>query len=385
LVKPVDNWFLDALPNATNYARHQGFEGARWPKEIAPTNARYSDTLPPSRFGMNNDGKSMFWSTPCAIGLMLIWQQPHVILTAELQHRACAGARNCEADAARRLTPLVDATARFMSSYPSPGAGGVLHLGTPMACAEEGGEALGSCGAGCAEDAPNHVYDGVFELSYWRYGLLAANVWRVRQGLPENTTWADTARRLAPLPTVNDPDAPVGRGDTSLYNFHAGCANPYSTQASNKTAVRTPWGQYCPVLQSHPQMVGAHGMVPGELTGVDMPTMNRTFDAVMGRWDWGSAMGWDYPMLAMTAMRLGRPEDALNALMWKWESPGAQNTYLRQGWQLESFGPYFPANGGLLLAVGMAAGGWGDTPAPLQGFPASWRTHMQAEGFSSYV
>ena len=264
-----------------------------------------------------------FWNTPVMIGLMLIWQQPHVILTAELQHRSCAGAAECELDVIRQLAPLVDATARFMASYPSPDASGVLHLGSPTACAEEGGEALGSCGEGCAEDAPYHVFDGSFELSYWKYGLLTANVWRVRQGLQPNATWADTARRLAALPTVPDPSAGTAAG-SNVYNFHGGCANAFSTAVSNKTAVRNPWGQYCPVLQSHPQMVGAHGMVPGELTGVDMETMNRTFDAVMARWDWSSAMGWDYPMLAMTAMRLDRPADAIDALMWMWDSPTAR-------------------------------------------------------------
>ena len=389
LVKPVDAWFAKALPNATHYAAHQGFDGARWPKEIAPPNERYGDTLPPSRFELdgNGSGRSMFWNTPCAIGLMLVWQQPHVILTAELQHRACNGVTSCEVDVIQRLAPLVDQTARFMHSYPSLRAEtGLLHLGTPMACAEEGGEALGSCGPGCAEDAPNHVYDGVFELSYWRYGLRLANVWRARQGLPMNASWADTARRLARLPTVKDPNASAGgSANALLYNFHAGCTDPYSTLASNKTAIPNPWGQYCPVLQSHPQMVGAYGLVPGELTGVDVPTMHRTFDAVMRRWDWTSAMGWDYPLLAMTAMRLGRPEDALEALMWRWETSGAQNAYLKQGWQLESFGPYFPANGGLLLAVGMAAGGWGEHPAALDGFPQAWRRDIKAEGFSSYV
>ena len=63
----------------------------------------------------------------------------------------------------------------------------------------------------------------------------------------------------------------------------------------------------------------------------------------------------------------------------------AENAYLSQGWQEESFGPYFPANGGLLLAVGMAAGGWGEHPAPLAGLPSSWRARVRSEGFGTYV
>ena len=44
---------------------------------------------------------------------------------------------------------------------------------------------------------------------------------------------------------------------------------------------------------------------------------------------------------------------------------------------------YFPGNGGVLLAVGMMAGGWSGAPnREVPGFPEDW--HVKAEGFHSY-
>ena len=35
----------------------------------------------------------------------------------------------------------------------------------------------------------------------------------------------------------------------------------------------------------------------------------------MKNWEWESTWGWDYPMTAMTAARLGEPEIAIEALL----------------------------------------------------------------------
>ena len=52
------------------------------------------------------------------------------------------------------------------------------------------------------------------------------------------------------------------------------------------------------------------GFLPGG-PDVDRATMNRTLDAVLKTWDWETKIwGWDYPMIAMTATRLGRPDVA---------------------------------------------------------------------------
>ena len=44
-------------------------------------------------------------------------------------------------------------------------------------------------------------------------------------------------------------------------------------------------------------------MLDGE--GVDRETMRRTLHKIMENWDWNNTWDWDYPMMAMTAARLG--------------------------------------------------------------------------------
>ena len=56
--------------------------------------------------------------------------------------------------------------------------------------------------------------------------------------------------------------------------------------------------------RDHPSVLGALGMLPGD--GVDRPTMRRTFDWVWQNWSWPDTWGWDYPLVAMSAARLGR-------------------------------------------------------------------------------
>jgi hypothetical protein len=100
-------------------------------------------------------------------------------------------------------------------------------------------------------------------------------------------------------------------------------------------------------------------------------------------WDWNSAWGWDFPVMAMTATRLGRPDLAVDALL----GDSAKNTYLPTGHspQIGSLLPtYLPANGALLAAVSlMAADGEGaDRDCP--GFPRDGRWTVRHEGFTPW-
>lgn len=121
----------------------------------------------------------------------------------------------------------------------------------------------------------------------------------------------------------------------------------------------------------------AYGFLPAT-DGIDRETMARTFDWVRANWDWASTWGWDYPALAMTATRLGRPDDAIDALLL--DVP--KNRWLANGHnpQRANLPVYLPANGGLLAAVAMMAAGWDGAPgrrAP--GFPADWTWTVRVE------
>ncbi|MCK7496811.1 MAG: hypothetical protein MZW92_42405 [Comamonadaceae bacterium] len=89
------------------------------------------------------------------------------------------------------------------------------------------------------------------------------------------------------------------------------------------------------------------GMLPG--AGVDRAAMARTFDWIWAHWDWPSTWGWDYPMMAMTAARLGKPDLAIDALLM--DTP--KNVYRANGHNHQRPGLtiYLPGNGGLLYAV----------------------------------
>jgi hypothetical protein len=124
------------------------------------------------------------------------------------------------------------------------------------------------------------------------------------------------------------------------------------------------------IRTDHPSMLCALGVLP--LTDlIDESTMRATLDDVLADWDWDSTWGWDYPVMAMTAARLGDPEAAVDALLLG----AAKNTVLPNGHnrQTDSLPLYLPGNGGLLAAAALMAAGWDGGPgrhAP--GFPADW-------------
>ena len=108
----------------------------------------------------------------------------------------------------------------------------------------------------------------------------------------------------------------------------------------------------------HPSVVAMFGVLPG--AGVDREVMARTVDWIQAHWDWPSTWGWDYPMVAMTAARLGRPGMAVDALLM--DTP--KNVYRANGHNHQRPGLtiYLPGNGGLLYAAAMMAAGWDGAP-----------------------
>ena len=135
------------------------------------------------------------------------------------------------------------------------------------------------------------------------------------------------------------------------------------------------------------------GFLPGG-PDVDRATMGRTLDAVLETWDWETKIwGWDYPMIAMTAARLGRPETAVEILM----RDGPNNIYLPTGHcpqrsdvALDRNAPpgarkreiavYMPANGAFLAAVGLMVAGWDGSEGEFPGFPQDGTWSIRAEG-----
>ncbi len=275
--------------------------------------------------------------SPSPIGPLLIWQQPHPIFYAEL----CYGARPTR-KTLLKYRELVFQSAEFMADYAFfDKRTSRYQLGPPVIPAQE-------------NHPPAETWNPTFELAYWSYGLKVAQRWRERLGLRRNAQWEHVIRNLAPLPVKN-----------GVYLAHENCPETFSERNYD-----------------HPSMLGALGVLPGD--GVDRETMRRTLRETMERWQWDKTWGWDYPMTAMTAARLGEPHVAVNALMMQTE----KNRYLPNGhnWQRPNLPCYLPGNGGLLYAIAMMAGGWKNGPAEnAPGFPSDGSWIIRSEGLRNVL
>ena len=50
--------------------------------------------------------------------------------------------------------------------------------------------------------------------------------------------------------------------------------------------------------ESHPAVLLALGMLPGDKHGIDKAIMNRTLDEVLKSWNLPAAWGWDFGLMA---------------------------------------------------------------------------------------
>ena len=261
--------------------------------------------------------------SPSGIGPFLIWQQPHPIYLAELVYRAHPERRVLDAH-----REVVFASAEFMASYPFWDADAKRYvLGPPLIPAQESHPAA-------------TTFNPTFELAYWAFGLETAQRWRTRLGMKRDAEWDRVINGLSPMPMRD-----------GLYVNAESAPTTFSDAAQRR---------------DHPTLLAAFGMVPSPR--VDQAAMRRTLARVMETWQWEDTWGWDYPMVAMTAARLGQPDIAMDALLMATQKnryhPNGHN-YQRPGLTI-----YLPGNGGLLAATAMMAAGWDGAPrtnAP--GFP----------------
>lgn len=82
-------------------------------------------------------------------------------------------------------------------------------------------------------------------------------------------------------------------------------------------------------------------------------------------------------MLAMAAARSGKGELAVDMLLHP--APGFQ--FDPHGLATGGPFPYFPSNGGLLVAIGMMCGGWDGSEGDNPGFPKNELWKVKSEGF----
>ena len=264
--------------------------------------------------------------SPSNVGSYLIWQQPHLIYLAEALYRCDSDNRYLE-----KYGDLVEKTAEFMYSFAEYDKVHDRYILRGCIPAQETLEAA-------------KTVNPPFELSYWHYAMQVANQWRVRRGLGRNADWDRLVDKLSPLAYNQD----------SLYLASETATDTYTN---------------IKMVSDHPALLGALGVLPDNKL-INDRVMSKTLDWIFANWKWETSWGWDFPMAAMTAARLGRKEDAVKALLM----PMQKNTYLLNGhnYQDDRLRVYLPGNGGLLTAIAMMCAGWDGSKGVNPGFPDSW-------------
>ena len=308
-------WYLKApLDWAKSIAYRQGFQGARWMKMTDPTGLE----------------------APSNVGSYLIWQQPHPIYLAELIYRwgltdKSSSNKGVEKGILKIFEEVVEESAKFMYSFATYDSINDRYVLKGCIPAQETLKA-------------DSTINPPFELSYWLFGMQTAQKWRERLGKGRNPDWDRLIDKLSPLAFNED----------SLYLAAESAPQTYKD-------IR--------FTSDHPAVLGALGVLPDNRL-IDKKIMKKTLDWVWDNWNWDKTWGWDFPMVAMCAARLGEPERAVDALLMNKRT----NTYLPNGhnYQDNRLRCYLPGNGGLLTAVAMMCAGWDGSTGKNPGFPADW-------------
>lgn len=271
------------------------------------------------------------YDSPSSIGPFLVWQQPHPIIYAELLYR-----NKQKKSVLEYYYQLIEESIEFMVSYLEfDQENDRFNLEAPLIPAQESYD-------------PEDCLNPTFELEYWHTAFVIAQKWRKRLGMKKNDIWENIIDKLAELPHKNN-----------LYLGHEKAEDTFKKYNID-----------------HPSMLAAYGLLPG--SKVDKKIMKNTFNKVLSDWQFDRAWGWDFPMTAMTAARLGKKEKAVDILLM--DSP--KNTYLFNGHNKQGSKKdlplYLPGNGALLLAVGMMAAGWDDSKLESTAFPEEWQVEYES-------
>lgn len=271
---------------------------------------------------------------PSNVGSFLIWQQPHFIYLAELVYRA-----NPSDEIISKYGHLVQQTAEFMYAFATYDE---FHGRFILKGAIPAQETLRAA----------TTINPPFELSYWHYAMQTAQAWRERAGQKRNLEWDEMIDKLSPL----------AYNDDHLYLASEDAVDTYKD-------IR--------FTSDHMAVLGSVGILPmNKLIRDDY--MKNTLHWVWDNWNWGKTWGWDYPMTAMNATRLGEPEKAVGALLMDKRT----NTYLLNGhnYQDSRLRCYLPGNGGLLTAVALMCAGWDGCQVTNPGFPKDGTWDVRWEG-----
>lgn len=286
------DWYIDILDEAKKNASRNGYKGARWTKMVSYTGS----------------------DCPSKIAPLLVWQQPHIINMLQI---VIDNNTSDDFDVKAYMSKywiLVKETAVFIADYlVYDPMSGIYNIEAPVIPVQE-------------RHLPEDTRNPIFELAYFRYGLLIASKWAYELGFTDEASqWHNIAMHIAPLP-IND----------DVYIAHSNCPDTFTNKAID-----------------HPLMLQIYGMLDGYGAEdiVDKDIYRNTLMKVIDVWDYSTLWGWDFAVIAMAAHKLGLDDIALEQLLIN--SP--KNDYVESGNNRQNSRKdlplYLPGNGSLLLAA----------------------------------
>ena len=286
------DWYIDILDEAKKNASRNGYKGARWTKMVSYTGS----------------------DCPSKIAPLLVWQQPHIINMLQI---VIDNNTSDDFDVKAYMSKywiLVKETAVFIADYlVYDPMSDIYNIEAPVIPVQE-------------RHLPEDTRNPIFELAYFRYGLLIAAKWAYELGFTDEASqWHIIAMHIAPLP-IND----------DVYIAHSNCPDTFTNKAID-----------------HPLMLQIYGMLDGYGAEdiVDKDIYRNTLMKVIDVWDYSTLWGWDFAVIAMAAHKLRLDDIALEQLLIN--SP--KNDYVESGNNRQNSRKdlplYLPGNGSLLLAA----------------------------------
>lgn len=274
--------------------------------------------------------------SPSRIAVLLIWQQPHIIWMLYLKWKASKDDNLIE-----KYWDVIEETAEFMCDFAYFNEEKKCYeLSYPLIPAQENHDA-------------RTTKNPVFELEYWRFTLEIAADWAEKLK-KDGRNWREVSENMA-LPAEKD----------GLYLACETC--PATFTKFNK---------------DHPSMTAAFGLLPGK--HIVPEKMKATLKKILECWDFDTTWGWDFAMLAMTAVRLGEPKLAIEILL----KDTSKNQYVASGNNFQKLRTdlplYLPGNGSLLLAAAMMTAGYKGCTEELPGFPKDGNWKVQYENVIAF-
>jgi len=311
-VKGWIRWFNDiGLPSARLEAQAEGWKGAKWLKTPDPFGRWESWDHGPNR----------------------VTQNAHPFFWAELSYRQQPTRETLET-----WKEIVFETATMMADFMVwDETTNRYIMGPPVM-------------SGAEHNSGFDCWNSTSELNYWAMSLDIAQKWRERLNMQREPAWDRILANLSRPPVVDGVYIDVE-------------SHPRVWNQNGSNWLRPAWFE-------------VYGCIRGPM--IEPAIMEKTYERASGELrsgEWkGNLWGCDYPMMAMTAARLGKPDEAVDWLLNK----SGKNSYPANGF---CEGWYLPGNGALLWAVAMMAAGWDGAPARhAPGFPADGSWVVKWEG-----